>query len=43
MLGGIEKKMSVTMVGQRPKIKKKHWLKRPKAVPKNTKFEPKYK
>ena len=31
------------MVGRRPKIKIKQWLKRPKAVPKKTKFGPKYK
>ena len=34
--------MLATMVGRRQKIYKKHWLKRPKAVPK-TKFGPKYK
>ena len=36
-LGGQNKdlvKMSATMVGQRKKIKRKHWLKRSKAVPK---------
>ena len=31
------------MVGQRRKIKTKHWLKGPIAVPKKPKFEPKYK
>ena len=35
--------MSATMVGRRLKIKIKQWLKRPKAVPKKTKFGPKYK
>ena len=35
--------MSVTMVGGRRKIKKKHWLKCPRGVPKKTKFKPKYK
>ena len=29
--------MSPTMVGRQRKIKKKHWLKRPKATPKNPK------
>ena len=28
-------KMSLTMVGRRQKILKRHWLKRPKTVPKN--------
>ena len=33
-----------TMVGQQGKIKKKkHWLERPKAVPRKTKFGPEYK
>ena len=31
------------MVGQRRKFEKKHWLKRPKAVPQKTKFGPKHK
>ena len=34
--------MSATMVDQLLKIKKKHWLKSPKAVPQKTKFGPKY-
>ena len=36
-------KMSATMVHRPQKIKKKYWLKRPKVVPKKTKFGPKYK
>ena len=31
------------MVSRRRKIKRKHWLKHPKAVPQKTKFGPKYK
>ena len=35
--------MSATMVGWQQKIFKKHWLKRPKAVPPKLKSGPKYK
>ena len=42
MVGGWVK-ITATMVGRRRKIKKKHWLKRPKAIPQKTKFGPKYK
>ena len=35
-------KISAIMAGRRQKIKKKQWLKRPKAVPHNAKFGPKY-
>ena len=37
-VGGLSKS-----VGRRKKIIKKHWLKRPKAIPQKTKFGPKYK
>ena len=36
-------KMSAAMVERRRKLKKKHWLKRPKAGPQRTKLGPKYK
>ena len=36
-------KMSATMVDQGQKILKKHWLKRPKAMPQKSKLGPKYK
>ena len=32
-----------TMIDNDEKLKKKHWLKRPEALPKKTKFGPKYK
>ena len=41
--GGCWVKMSATMVHRPRKIKKKYWLKRPKVVPKKTKFGPTYK
>ena len=41
--GGSWKTMSATMVGWRQKIKKKHWLKCPKAFPQKMKFRAKYK
>ena len=37
-VGGLSKS-----VGRRKKKIKKHWLKRPKAIPQKTKFGPKYK
>ena len=41
--GGSWKTMSATMVGWRQKIKKKHWLKCPKAFSQKMKFRAKYK
>ena len=38
--GGAWVKMFATMVDRQRKIKKKHWLKRPNAVPQKTKIEP---